>query len=281
MSAIVAAYKGPAGPDVLTFAARFSAATGRPLTVVTVYPGSAPVGRGRVDGEWVAYNREEAERILDEARAALPDTDVVFRSVAAESAPRGLHDVLEQSGPGAIAVLGSRSTRGVRKTSPGSTAERLLTGAPGAVVLVPWDYEEFAPERFSRVAVAFIDTSDGRVALAAARAVAAEVSAAVELVSVIPDTLVRPSLGEPRRFAEAQRADFTASIQAVLAEGETSRMLEGPVVDALADLRPEDTDLLVCGSRGYGPARRVLLGGVSARLLRHARIPVMVVPRSG
>ena len=281
MSAVVAAYKGPAGPDVLTFAARFSAATGRSLTVVTVYPGSAPVGRGRVDGEWVAYNREEAERILDEARAALPDTDAVFRSVAAESAPRGLHDVLEQSGPGAIAVLGSRSTRGVRKTSPGSTAERLLTGAPGAVVLVPWDYEEFAPERFSRVAVAFIDTPDGRVALDAARAVAAEVSAAVELVSVLPDTLVRPSLGEPRRFAEGQRADFAASVHSVLAEGETARMLEGPVVDALADLRPEDTDLLVCGSRGYGPARRVLLGGVSARLLRHARIPVMVVPRSG
>lgn len=60
---------------------------------------------------------------------------------------------------------------------------------------------------------------------------------------------------------------------------ESTRLLEGPVVDALADLRPEDADLLVCGSRGYGPARRVLLGGVSARVLRHARIPVMVVPR--
>ena len=53
----------------------------------------------------------------------------------------------------------------------------------------------------------------------------------------------------------------------------------GPVVDALADLRPGDADLIVCGSRGYGPARRVLLGGVSARLLRAARVPVMVVPR--
>jgi nucleotide-binding universal stress UspA family protein len=52
------------------------------------------------------------------------------------------------------------------------------------------------------------------------------------------------------------------------------------VVDALADLRPEDADVLVCGSRGYGPARRVLLGGVSSRLLRHARLPVIVVPRT-
>jgi nucleotide-binding universal stress UspA family protein len=38
--------------------------------------------------------------------------------------------------------------------------------------------------------------------------------------------------------------------------------------------------MLVCGSRGYGPIRRVLLGGVSARLVRRSRLPVMVVPRA-
>ena len=96
---------------------------------------------------------------------------------------------------------------------------------------------------------------------------------------MLPDTLVRPTLGEPRRFAEGQRADFADALQAAARPGESTRLLEGPVVDALADLLPDDLDLLVCGSRGYGPARRVLLGGVSARLLRHARVPVLVVPR--
>ena len=61
----------------------------------------------------------------------------------------------------------------------------------------------------------------------------------------------------------------------------TGRLVEGPVVDALSDLTAEQTDLLVCGSRGYGPARRVLLGGVSSRVLRDARVPVLVVPRGG
>jgi nucleotide-binding universal stress UspA family protein len=190
-----------------------------------------------------------------------------------------VHDLLERSAPGTVAVLGSHGTGGVRRTAPGSTAGRLLTGAPGPVVLVPWDYEEFAPPRIARVAVAFVDTPDGRAALEAARAVAAELSAALEIVSVLPDTLVRPSLGEPRRFAEGQRQQFADALRAAAAPGEEVRLLDGPVVDALADLRPGDTDLLVCGSRGYGPARRVLLGGVSARLLRHARVPVMVVPR--
>jgi nucleotide-binding universal stress UspA family protein len=276
---IIAAYKGPAGPDVLTFATRWRAASGRPIEVVTVYPGGAPIGPGRVDAEWVADNRAEAERILDGARAALAGTDATFTAVPAESAPRGLHERMEAAGADAVAVLGSRDAKGVRRTAPGSTADRLLTGAPGPVVLVPWDYEELPQPEVRRVAVAYIDTPDGRAALAAARAHAKEVAASVDLVSVLPDTLVRPTLGEPRRFAAGQREDYAAALGAAARPDERQLLLEGPVVDALADLRPEDADLLVCGSRGYGPARRVLLGGVSARLLRTARVPVMVVPR--
>ena len=39
-------------------------------------------------------------------------------------------------------------------------------------------------------------------------------------------------------------------------------------------------DVLFCGSRRYGPVRRVLLGGVSSRLVRRARSPLIVVPRA-
>jgi nucleotide-binding universal stress UspA family protein len=41
-----------------------------------------------------------------------------------------------------------------------------------------------------------------------------------------------------------------------------------------------DPDLLVLGSRGFGPARRVLLRSVSSEIVRLAPCPVMVVPRS-
>ena len=40
-----------------------------------------------------------------------------------------------------------------------------------------------------------------------------------------------------------------------------------------------DLDLLVCGSRGRGPLRAVLLGSVAERLLRGAGCPVVIVPR--
>ena len=41
---LIAAYKGPAGPDVLAFCRIWARASGRPLHVVTVYPGHAPIG---------------------------------------------------------------------------------------------------------------------------------------------------------------------------------------------------------------------------------------------
>jgi nucleotide-binding universal stress UspA family protein len=58
---------------------------------------------------------------------------------------------------------------------------------------------------------------------------------------------------------------------------------EGAVVmgDPVDELRrqTEELDLLITGSRGYGPLRATLVGGVTGRLLREAACPVIVVPR--
>lgn len=43
--------------------------------------------------------------------------------------------------------------------------------------------------------------------------------------------------------------------------------------------RSGNLDILMLGSRAYGPLRHVLLGSVSARVMREAHCPVLVVPR--
>ena len=71
--------------------------------------------------------------------------------------------------------------------------------------------------------------------------------------------------------------------------GEVSSTLAGdvptePVVavgapeQVLAD-ESKSADLVVLGSRGYGPHRAVLVGSVSGRLVRESSSPVLVVPR--
>jgi hypothetical protein len=51
--------------------------------------------------------------------------------------------------------------------------------------------------------------------------------------------------------------------------------------DVVRELATQSTglDLLVAGSRGYGPMRSVLLGGVTGRLMREAACPLIIVPR--
>ena len=70
--------------------------------------------------------------------------------------------------------------------------------------------------------------------------------------------------------------------EAVAALGDGSkvsgRVLEGDAVSELAKASAA-LDLLVLGSRGYGPIRTVLLGSVSRALVRTAACPVVVLPR--
>ena len=55
-------------------------------------------------------------------------------------------------------------------------------------------------------------------------------------------------------------------------------MLHGPAAEALAE-EAKDLDLLILGSRGYGPVKGALLGSVSAKLMGSAPCAVLVLPR--
>jgi Universal stress protein UspA and related nucleotide-binding proteins len=55
----------------------------------------------------------------------------------------------------------------------------------------------------------------------------------------------------------------------------------GDPVQKLLEVAEVGVDLLVLGSRGFGPVMRLLIGSVSSRVIRGAACPVMVVPRPG
>ena len=57
-------------------------------------------------------------------------------------------------------------------------------------------------------------------------------------------------------------------------------LLKGPAAEELLKEAELGVDLLIMGSRGHGPLGRVLLGGVSATVMRSAPCPVLVMPRS-
>lgn len=59
----------------------------------------------------------------------------------------------------------------------------------------------------------------------------------------------------------------------------SSEVVSGDPAAVLAE-QSRDLDLFVIGSRGYGPVRRVFLGGVAHDVVKAAACPVLTMPRS-
>jgi len=282
----------PAGADRAPVAFGVAAArfTGAPLVVAAVHAGLGV--RERAGGEIDRDLPEDATAALGEVHRELDEEGIGFDCVALEatSASRALHEAAEQRDAGLL-VVGSTRRGTVGRVLPGSTAERLMQGAPCPIAVVPAGWE--TRDGLRTVGVAYVDSDEGREALRGAHALARRAGATLRVL-----TAVRPDTGtyresEPHTASQRGKSyDEVEGEQRVRAEQglesevaglgddvpiETDAYVEDPA-DVLVRVS-ENLDVLVCGSRGYGPLRAVLLGGVSRRVAAEAHCPVIVLPR--
>jgi nucleotide-binding universal stress UspA family protein len=264
----------------LGLAARLAELTGAALVAVAAYVGD-PITNAVSAGTVHEELRDFALSRLAELTSGV-DADLMARR--GSSPARVLHDAAVQL-HAHLLVVGSTARGPIGRIAPGSTAERLLGGAPCPVVVVPAGLEDdWRPET---IGVGFIDLPDGRLALRAAAALAAQTASTLHAVTAVePRAPIRsaaiPPYGADGGGETATAAARNALERALYAVSATTRTQAEVVVAepaaALLDLSRR-VDLLVCGSRAYGPARSVLVGGVAHRLLRKAHCPVLVVPR--
>jgi nucleotide-binding universal stress UspA family protein len=275
------------GEDAVALGMRLARATGDAPLVAAVYPEEYESGMGRVDAEYVGFMREQADQMLARARRLIGDDEaVMYRRVGSSSAAHGLDELAEQEGATCV-VIGSTRHAPLRRLFIGSTGERLLHGAGCPVAVAPRWLRDRTWSAIRTVGCAFIDTPDGREALHGAAELARRIPARLRVYSVVGRVAEFSPLAKTDSelaFAAQMRESFQAALDRGLAElpeqlEATGELLEGDPVDVLAALDERDVDLLVCGSRSYGPVRRVLLGGVASQLVRRAACPVLVVPR--
>ena len=135
------------------------------------------------------------------------------------------------------------------------------------------------------VGVGYDGSPESRAALAWAGRFALAIGATVRvLCAAEPPQGFSPSISyginwvaltpERREYAETLVAEAVAE----LGNGATGEAVAGVARDELVGVS-EHVDLLVLGSRGYGPVRRALLGGSADRIVHAAACPVVVVPR--
>ena len=274
--------------DAVAFARRLAgAATGR-IVVVNAFPYTDVPSRFPTP-EYREVLRDDAHalvrRMTELFSGDAPEPIQTF--VVADASPaRALHDVAVQE-QASLIVVGSTHTGRAGRVLPGSTGERLLHGAPCAVAMVPEGYRTLAQPAIRRIGVAYDATDESRAAVAAATEAARALGAALEVVRVVGEDAYGPQalMGSPGHDARRREVDehIQLSIDAVVGglpvavRGEGVRLAGDPAEQLIA--RSEGMDLMVVGSRGYGPLRAVLAGGVSGRVARGAHCPVIVVPR--
>jgi nucleotide-binding universal stress UspA family protein len=137
---------------------------------------------------------------------------------------------------------------------------------------------------FQNILVAYDGSPHSERALATALELAKCTEGHVTLLNAydkVPDYLGEPNFQETLdRTVVAARDKMLKVLEQVRQQGLTASMnvLEGPPADAILRVaETEKHDLIVMGSRGLGLFQELLLGSVSERVTRHAKIPVLIV----
>jgi nucleotide-binding universal stress UspA family protein len=259
------------GRDAIALAQQLAASPGG-LVLANIYGTGAfgaSVGMGA--------QATDAEHMLTSARH---DHGLNCRTmVRLDSSPgRGLHKLAEHE-QADLLVLGSSHRGGVGRVVLGDDTLAALNGAPCAVAIAPRGYV-FASPAWTTIGVADDGSAESTLALVAARELAQPRHASLRVVAVVPaDGGVPPTSVVPTNWT----AETIESLQIDRARLEGSAHAEGEVIfgDPAHELihLSESLDLIIVGSRGYGPLGRFVNGSVSNQLARHSHCPLLVLPR--
>jgi nucleotide-binding universal stress UspA family protein len=269
--------------DAIALGRVLAASTGAPAKLVTVFP-YVPV-IDDPDAPELVQVRAEARETLTELGREMALEHASVEVIAGSFAARELQHITERDDTGLI-VLGSTTRGPIGRLLIGGVGERLLSGAASPVAIAPRGYRDAAPARLTRIGVGVDGSEEARHALEAAVALARASGASVRVITAFQRLAFGgvATAGIPSASAnEAMRAQLKRTHEDAVATARRSAeadgaFVEGPAGHVLRD-QAADLDLVVAGSRGYGPLGAVLMGSTTAALARGAPCPLLVIPR--
>jgi nucleotide-binding universal stress UspA family protein len=264
----------PNGRDAITLASRLIDPNGK-LTLAHVHSGELHPLHAVTPG-LLKEEREACEKLLEQERAAV-GVNAGLVGVVAMSPGRGLHVRAEEQDADLL-VVGSCGHGMLGRAMLGDDTREALNGAPCAVAIASLGYAEH-PTPIANVGVAYNGSPESERALAMARQVAAPTGATVHALEVVSlpsyafTGLIPPVIGESIDVMLQEASERMKALPDV--EGRAVYGLPGEELAGFGD----EVDILVVGSRSYGPVRRLVVGSTSNYLERHARCSLLVLPR--
>ncbi len=219
----------------------------------------------------------DAQELLERERNAL-EVDAELLRVISSSPGRGLHEQAQRQTADLI-VVGSCRRGLLGRAMLGNDTRGALNGAACAVAVAAVGYAQ-DPTPIAKIGVAYDGSPESVAALKVARELAASRAATVHALEVVSPPrlayggIAAPAIGE---YIDDMLKEATGRMSELSGvEGHAAYGLPSEELAAFSDT----VDLLIVGSRSYGPARRLVTGSTSNYLQRHARRSLLVLPRT-
>jgi len=222
--------------------------------------------------------REERERAETELRAARAEAGIDAELIVTQGPTPGrvLHELAEERDCDLL-VLGSCHRGVLGRAMLGDDTRASTDGAPCAVAVAPGGYDERAAA-IATIGVAYNGSAESRAALELARRLAGPLHAQIRALHIISLSPYDYSTVGAVLLDEINKRVDDADARMKSLTGVDGRAEYG-LPDSDLEAFGAEVDLLIVGSRGYGPWGRLVHGSTSAQLARHSRGPLLIVPR--
>ncbi|MFM9076964.1 MAG: universal stress protein [Solirubrobacterales bacterium] len=271
------------GRDAVAFGAELAGRFGSEVMVASIAP--EPYARSVVPALPSDMVIRMAEEAREGAQEVAREIDAGIEVRASLSPARGLHRVVEDLEPDLL-VVGSTGAEDGR-VHGGPVARPLMTGGPCTVAVVPLGWRD-GERRLDRVGVALDGSREAEEALRLGVGLAQGGSLRVIAVAdPLEGMLARAAMLSSDQLVQIAEQVAHEHLEEALTQLPDESIVPErslPVGDPVEELRKESDeglDLLLLGSRSYGPVRRVLLGSVTSKLVADAGCPIIVSPRTG
>jgi nucleotide-binding universal stress UspA family protein len=268
------------GRDALSLAGRLALLAGGDLVAVRVLPFDYYVSHAGAP-PFASMAEPDAKREVEDELAKAGLTARI-RVMGDSSPARALHRVAEEERADVIAV-GSTHHGRIGRVFAGDDAAATLHGSSCPVAVAPRGLAAREWKAVQKIGVGFDGGPEARQAAALAVALASECGASIRAQSVVGTPIpyaagMSTYHGDWLERAQQAASDDMGELLADMDIEAAGDIVVGMAVGELTKLS-EEVDLLVVGSRAWGPVRRIVVGSTAASLIREAHCPVLVLPR--
>jgi nucleotide-binding universal stress UspA family protein len=279
------------GPAPLNLAAQIARNTGEKIIATAIVERPWPPRNDPVENEYLDYVTSQAAQSIDRVVGDVADdldiSTVIHQST---STPTGLIE-LAALHHASLVVVGSSSSGLLGRVGLGSVTERLVHTASVPVAIAPRGYGP-ASTPVRRLTAAYGGEADVHGLIAAIAELATRWSVPLRIVSftVRPVRMFAGSIDLSAEDLVVQQWSRRTFDEVVKQLNAVRARVPVPDVDvavgsgydwreAVESVAWQAGDMLVLGSGAAGPAARVFLGSAASKILRHAPVPVMILPR--